>query len=161
MKQITICLCFIISHSVFGQCLISQGNMFLNYQVAQCNGYIFQSAVGATVSPFGECAEHTYVSIFTTDRTATGITNPKELEKIRIFPNPVHDRLSLTMQNPEMDLKVEILNALGNRIKKFSMPGQHTQLSIDVTHLISGLYYLRLISSSGQQKTVSFTKSSF
>jgi Zn-dependent metalloprotease len=70
---------------------------------------------------------------------------------VRIYPNPVHDRLivEMTFENAQQtDLK--ILDLLGNTAwKKAIAPTLHSQESIDVSALSPGVYFLNV--SNGAQ----------
>ncbi|MBV5312675.1 MAG: PKD domain-containing protein [Prolixibacteraceae bacterium] len=75
--------------------------------------------------------------------TGTNIINKSELE---IYPNPVKEMLKINFGNPvEGNLNIEIMNIAGQRAfaQQLKTDGLN-QATINVQHLKSGIYFLRL-----------------
>lgn len=78
----------------------------------------------------------------------TGISdNEKDNSEIEIFPSPASTELRIKSQGLGTELKiekVEMYDLLGDKI--FSQPtaNNQQQLSIDVSHLLPGIYFVRL-----------------
>ena len=89
---------------------------------------------------------------FTTD-TGTGIEELKmENGELKIYPNPTSGQL--TIDNGELTINsVAIYNIMGKTLNNFQFSTFNSQLTIDVSHLASGIYYLR-----AGDKTVKFVK---
>lgn len=73
---------------------------------------------------------------------------------INIFPNPVSNVLQLEYAFDEEDWKIDIVNVLGQVI----MVNISLQEQIDVSHLSSGYYVLRISNEHELQQTISFIK---
>ena len=70
---------------------------------------------------------------------------------IKLFPNPVKDKLSLQF---ESTLKIDVIsisNALGQMI--YSMNDPQSKQEIDLGFLQSGIYFLTLRQAQGENKT--------
>jgi len=75
--------------------------------------------------------------------TGTAVINKSELG---IFPNPVKDMLKINFGNPvEGTMNVEIMNIAGKRAYSQQVkPESSNNIEIDVRHLKSGIYFLRI-----------------
>lgn len=62
--------------------------------------------------------------------------------QIRIFPNPAHEMITIESENFAID-KIVILDAAGRMITTKTLNGSYNS-TIQVTHLASGMYHLRL-----------------
>jgi PKD repeat protein len=75
--------------------------------------------------------------------TGTEIINKSELE---VYPNPVKEMLIINLGNPvEGNLAIEVMNLAGQRVlaQQLKTDGLN-QATINVKHLKSGIYFLRL-----------------
>lgn len=75
---------------------------------------------------------------------STGLTDWME-EKVDFYPNPVHDRFTVSSRNSER-VQITILNALGDVVREYVLSGT---AEIDVSTLNTGLYVVRLADASG------------
>ena len=76
---------------------------------------------------------------------------PEELINVfNIYPNPARDRVSIKIQiiDREALLKLHIVNNLGQILESYNAASQQ-ELSIDVSHLPSGIYLLNLADIDG------------
>jgi hypothetical protein len=72
--------------------------------------------------------------------------------KLQVYPNPT--RGELTIENEELRIEnVEIFDVYGRTIRNFQLSIINSQLKIDVSHLPTGIYFLK---AAGQ--TVKFVK---
>lgn len=85
----------------------------------------------------------------TLDATSYVAAVPGTVDKLKVYPTIAHDYLHL----PDNTTRIEIYNALGQRIMLMNTPG--TQL--DVSSLHTGLHFLRFRNGS-IEKTVKFFK---
>ncbi len=83
---------------------------------------------------------------------SNGLENETNNEAIKIFPNPVHDKLFLTGEMSR-DIKISILNLNGQVVQQESQASSE----IDVSALSAGPYTLLLNDDSGAKK-LSFIK---
>jgi hypothetical protein len=90
------------------------------------------------------------VSLTITDTTApTGINNIELEKSFAIYPNPAHDKVSVSMKN---------FTGKVNAFQLFSLQGQKVSttessntslVEIPVNHLAQGIYYLRITTDQG------------
>ena len=68
-------------------------------------------------------------------------------EGVRLFPNPVSNRLSIKLNNNYKDLSIEVFDITGTSILKRN--AQNVEgFNVDFTALGSGLYILRIIADN-------------
>jgi hypothetical protein len=89
---------------------------------------------------------------YTGDNTRTGILTDLAKQKenvsaVSLQPNPVQEMLTLRYTlSSQQPVKIEIFNALGQRVKAFDQPSQpgENQMNIDFSHLgvESGIYFI-------------------
>lgn len=63
--------------------------------------------------------------------------------KLKIFPNPAIDKISLGFESLNFDSRIFIYDAMGKKIADYSIK-KSSPLSIDIVDLKAGLYYVRL-----------------
>jgi len=75
-------------------------------------------------------------------------TNTKEIEEaktVSIFPNPTHDRF--TLSNNDVVNKIDLYNSLGQKLKTFDFEnGEY----MDISDLESGIYSIIMINAEGK-----------
>jgi uncharacterized repeat protein (TIGR03803 family) len=76
--------------------------------------------------------------------------------KFTINPNPVINRLIIKLQQGSHFVSASLFDASGRFISKQTISGE--DLKIDVQHLPTGLYMLKLIDKEGNQENASFLK---
>jgi serine protease AprX len=64
-----------------------------------------------------------------------------------LYPNPVHDQLSLSPENSE-NANITFYNALGQKVIESEISGTH---SADLSQLAGGMYFYRILSAGGTQ----------
>lgn len=82
----------------------------------------------------------------------TSIINNEENEQVIVYPNPVKDQIKIQLHlNKADNIKVELLTVTGQlKYSYFENEKQgNTLLSVNTTDLPSGIYMLKVISSSG------------
>lgn len=67
----------------------------------------------------------------------------KKLGTVSVYPNPVRNLLHVKMNNRDTSKNIEIVNNLGQTIGVFTTNNQDV-LDINVEHLSSGVYFLRI-----------------
>ncbi|WP_178986775.1 T9SS type A sorting domain-containing protein [Winogradskyella helgolandensis] len=77
------------------------------------------------------------------------------LNSISLYPNPVKDKLMISMKNSEA-FQITISNVLGKQV--FAKPNVTINEPIELSHLQSGLYILKAISNNGSTETIKFIK---
>ena len=108
----------------------------------------------------------TLAKIQTAINTALAATrindNPKMDFQLKVFPNPVTDKFSVTYSLLQYDnIKLEVINILGEKVKEIigekQTAGQH-ELSIGTEDLNVGVYFLK-VTSNNLSQLVKFTVS--
>ncbi len=72
--------------------------------------------------------------------------------KIKLFPNPATDfvNISFTVRQGEQDVHLELLDAKGSiipvRVPDFSSQGANINVTMDISHVPAGVYYVRYVS---------------
>lgn len=74
-----------------------------------------------------------------------------------IFPNPTKNELFLTSKNSNTNLKIKIFNIQGKLLAKQSLEAA-IKTSIDVSQLVSGIYFLNIEDESGNKTVKKFIK---
>ncbi len=85
--------------------------------------------------------------------------NNASIESIHLFPNPVNDRLTIDWQNSSEEIIrtcsfIEIVNAAGSVLKTIVNKPQGRILTVDVSDLTSGVYYVVAVSDKKARKTL-------
>jgi hypothetical protein len=70
-----------------------------------------------------------------------------EIESIvRVYPNPVSDKLMVEYANLQLGNRVSLINLLGVEVAARTIESTSGLLDIDTTVLSSGVYYLKVVS---------------
>ena len=90
-------------------------------------------------------------STFSTELSTVGTNNPLA-STINIYPNPATDRIYIKSSDISKISRVELLNTIGSTVRVIENPSKTSnELSLKVTDLPSGLYFVRVISSGNIQ----------
>lgn len=99
---------------------------------------------------------HSVDSIIINVVTYTGVKeNPSIFDNVKIYPNPISDKLHLDFQLDPHELSFSIINYLNQVV--YSLESVSNNQNIDLDFLASGFYYLK-IQNSNVQKTYKFFK---
>lgn len=71
--------------------------------------------------------------------TPTGLTKSYDHSQIKIYPNPVYDRLSINVPSEIKNFQIAIYNVTGNLMYK----GENIT-TINISHFSQGVYYIKL-----------------
>lgn len=84
--------------------------------------------------------------------TGVGIEEANVEDNIIIFPNPVTNELRI--DNSELRIeRVELYNMVGEPVSKYQFSTINHQLSIDVSQLLRGIYFITLTDEAGRKLT--------
>lgn len=98
------------------------------------------SSFSATVLSMPQSATQTLVTIATTPQTSIK-ENQKEVAGLKLFPNPAKNTLSVSFTNDNAELaSVEIVNTLGQLVKKDNLGNVKGQHNIDLKNIQPGMY---------------------
>jgi aminopeptidase N len=86
-------------------------------------------------------------NIVSRNNTATLGKEKFELERLKLYPNPTNDTISLDLPNDVTIKKVIFYNERGQKIKETK-----SEVSWNVTLLPSGVYFITIITDSGTKK---------
>jgi hypothetical protein len=91
----------------------------------------------------------------------TGVADCGTGYAFRMWPNPVQDRLFITIKaDSRTSAVINVYNSKGQLVKKQNnglLPGNN-QLVVDMANLISGLYHVEVISNDGTRRTMTVSK---
>jgi hypothetical protein len=85
---------------------------------------------------------------YTVDDCTDIFGEEKNQFSFKVFPNPVHDKLFIDVNQPFANVNIEVIDALGKLVLKENHIGE-TKVSINVTHLPKGIYSLKV--GSGEE----------
>ncbi|MDA0973475.1 MAG: FG-GAP-like repeat-containing protein [Bacteroidetes bacterium] len=108
---------------------------------------------------FNPCGSDSICSLF--DISPVGLPVTIEQSAVSLFPNPAHDRLLIQWKSHDVaPMSVRASDIRGRQIPLVipSHPIDSQTLSLDVSHLDSGLYWLELQWPSGEVLRLAFSK---
>jgi hypothetical protein len=96
------------------------------------------------------CGTGTESSAYVNVMICTGINGKQLNSMIRIYPNPVHDLLSLSIKGNEKQLRVLITDVSGHQLyeKMLTNLPADCERQIDVSGFAKGVYFIRLTNNS-------------
>jgi photosystem II stability/assembly factor-like uncharacterized protein len=74
-------------------------------------------------------------------------------DRAAVYPNPAHDRITLHVEAPASYEVLNVLGAVWLRGKS-----EETSLTLDISQLPAGVYYARLLATTGETRTVKIVK---
>ena len=84
--------------------------------------------------------------------TPTNIKDQKNTSKVKIYPNPVFDKLNICYdENTSTNIDLEIFNMIGERVFKNKLTNQNTKIvnyEIEIDLFPAGTYFLRYTSKN-------------
>jgi hypothetical protein len=128
------------------------GNLFIYGAFRKCGadtifGFAKWSGGNSTVA----CS-----NTFTISHTYVGVNEHIVFSDLKIYPNPVTDKLVITSNNFEQqNFELQISNALGQTI--YNQTSLLNQNEINLSHLSKGIYFVK-IQNTQQQKTLKILK---
>jgi len=84
-----------------------------------------------------------------TNSLTTGIIEHAENGFFLIYPNPTHDKLTITSSAQQKQTLISIFNLQGQLVKQIPNPQSQLPIVIDVSALSKGIYLVRIQSESG------------
>lgn len=87
---------------------------------------------------------------FIIDNTV-GVESHEDNQTIEVYPNPSNDVFNLSMVGSNGKVSIEVYNALGKQYyaEQKNVTGNVLQTQINLTHVPSGIYFLRVTSEDG------------
>lgn len=68
----------------------------------------------------------------------------EKIEKLNLYPNPTKNQLNLEWKSQADHMEIEIIDGLGRQYQSHSNLAKNGQLSLNVSMLSSGLYFIRI-----------------
>lgn len=83
--------------------------------------------------------------------TTVSANTPESWREIDIYPNPVSDLLQIDLNNDFIGtLQIEVFNASGQQLRSLDiLPGMNNTVSLDLSTLSTGLYFVKLTNEEG------------
>ena len=144
---------------------MSSGFQFYHYV---CPGPIWASSTDSLMyeDPFNYC-EHCHIEqngdtiwligfTFSYYNTIGFQTPNSEGLVVKSYPNPVKDIVTFDMVNINQEAELIIYNSLGQLTKRINIVDSQNQIKINISDLISGIYYYQLI---GKDKSLLYSGS--
>ena len=69
--------------------------------------------------------------------------------EVSLYPNPASEQVTVTVANPTSDMQLTLVDALGREVAAADMPQQQARISLDLSGLARGVYFLRLTDGDG------------
>lgn len=102
----------------------------------------------------GQCAGLSEVRFDIVKKITTSMDIPRSLPvEMKVYPNPVGQRLQVDWSNDLVIKEMVIINMAGHEVSRFSNTRQQ-----DVSHLPSGVYLLQVLGKDGEVWTKKFIK---
>lgn len=75
----------------------------------------------------------------------TGVDKEVEaIQKVELFPNPANDAINLSLMNNSIQAEISIVDNMGRLYKSEEIEFGEVNMSINISDLKSGIYYLRI-----------------
>jgi len=100
---------------------------------------------------------YNYVRLVRNATTSAGLNQTIKNENIKVFPNPVVNKCTVSFENQIMNGKIDISNAQGKKVNSVNFIGAK-DIDIDVSSLPKGIF-LMTIFDGNNTSTKKFTKS--
>jgi hypothetical protein len=90
----------------------------------------------------------------------TGVNNPSgvQVHDFIVYPNPAQNHLNVQYSSVKKSGKATLINSTGQQVEEIILPANSTGKTINIEHLPSGIYLLRLQTDaySGAKKFVKY-----
>ncbi|WNH12724.1 family 16 glycosylhydrolase [Thalassobellus suaedae] len=98
-----------------------------------------------------------YIRVY--QQGALSVTNDISTSKIKLYPNPVSDRLNVLMENySNADMELQIIDVSGRLVFKQDYTINNRSLEFNTSFLKQGIYFLSLKFNDGKLSTHKFVK---
>lgn len=120
-----------------------------NYTLTDAAGTMLTSGGGA----FGSSQSNTFclsggVAQLQDDDSEYMRQNTPSMASLNVFPNPVSDQLNISyFNNNNAEMQLQIIDMNGKIVQHINAVTNSQNMQFDVSHLMSGMYFLRLISN--------------
>ena len=91
-------------------------------------------------------------------KSGSSATHELESAVLKYSPNPASDKLTIQLDNTIANANLQIVGANGQILQQKDIPNGTTQLEIDVSALVNGLYFMQVRTASGQLYSNKFIK---
>ncbi|WP_201982063.1 T9SS type A sorting domain-containing protein [Hymenobacter rubidus] len=118
--------------------------------------YSYSSPPGGTANPGGQLYDqlgnhNDYVGPFGVYQATITSTLDKFDSNISVYPNPAHGTATVEIKDAKVG-SVTVMNSIGQRISAQAKGTGQEKLTLDVSGLKAGLYFVQIISADGQTK---------
>lgn len=81
--------------------------------------------------------------------TSTGVEEASGDVALNVFPNPARNKLAIG--NMQLAKGIEIYDVMGARVTKSQIPNPESQISVDVSSLTRGIYFVKIKTETGER----------
>ncbi|MCF0210313.1 MAG: leucine-rich repeat domain-containing protein, partial [Bacteroidales bacterium] len=93
-----------------------------------------------------------------TDDTTSALVDVYDDKKIMVYPNPIINNATLSIDNLATDIQVFLTDMQGRIIKSYVMKSGKSTLEIETNNLKSGTYFIRIVGENIQRTEKIFKK---
>lgn len=116
------------------------------------SGIIGSSTISYTAFNIADPNDSVMVTIVFT-ATSVGVNNIENNISAKLYPNPAKNYTYLEYNNQKTDIKIEIYDILGNKIKEIIPESGNNKTRINTSEIATGTYIYRIISDKKAIKT--------
>ncbi len=125
-----------------------EGNGYSINNIDTANGVITSRS---NITPFNTNKIGTIT--FTYNSSTLSTNSSSNIANIKTYPNPAKTSISITNLNNIQLKNIEVYNVIGNLVKQNQIEQQLPTITLNVSNLNKGLYFLKLNTIEGSSKT--------
>jgi hypothetical protein len=97
-----------------------------------------------------DSASYNTLGVFTADLLSTGFSSPSLDNSFDVYPNPAINTIHAVASYSADIKKLEIVNIVGRSVYTTNWSGGSGKLTLDITSLPEGIYFVRFINADNQ-----------
>jgi len=149
MKYIlSIFILSLLSIPTWGQSVISSGGQSATNDNLSASATIGESIIGSS-NIMGLSANQGFQQPLQSDISTSTFDTKGQLVDILIAPNPVKDRLKITLSQSFDNINISIYTSTGILVNSTHYQGTLSVIEDDISDLISGAYYIGISDKNG------------
>lgn len=134
------------------------GQGFVMFKVKPKSGYAIGDIIPNTAEIYFDSNPAIVTNTFNTEFVQTLATTSFESNNVLLYPNPSHSSIQVSLQNTTETIdRVSITDVSGKNIRNLKSTSV-SQLTIDVSELSKGMYFVEIITQNGLKLTKKLIK---
>jgi uncharacterized repeat protein (TIGR03803 family) len=122
------------------------------YSLSDSISHLSSGTYSVTVTDSNGCTQNASVALV----VVAGINNLSTDDDIKVYPNPAFNLLNVDMDNNREYIAMNIVDITGREIMKENTGINTSHISIDVSTLAAGVYFLRMTGKDASVKDIKF-----